>query len=171
MKGSQVLKATIRLIVIGLIALSAPFAATAAASASASHPVCSGYYCHGHDPMIYACTVSASAGYSDSLATLWNRYSANCNSNWGRAQLSSSALQAGDSIRVSISTDDSKGNNEFYCAPGLSNSGYLTEYCTAWYAGPDIIFSDMTDGTNVTFAAAYVYNSTGQQIDLLEVTL
>jgi hypothetical protein len=86
----------------------------------------------------------------------------------GGAQLTSAAVSAGDSLRVSITTVDSKGNSEFMCYPGLSNTGALEEDCLPpiSYHGSNIIYTDMVDGTNLTYAAAYVLDSTGKQIDL-----
>jgi hypothetical protein len=99
------------------------------------------------------------------VATLWNRYSSNCNANWARVQLTSAGLSAGDSFIVSIQTTDSKGAGEFMCFPGPSNTGQMIEDCSEiQYGGSLPAYTDMVDGTNLTTATLYVYDSSGAVI-------
>jgi hypothetical protein len=136
-------------------------------AASASAASCSGYSCHGHDPNVYGCSVSSTASApanfnGTQVATVYNRYSQNCNANWGRGQLTQAGLNAHDSIIVDVFTTDSHGTHEYMCYPGPNNTGALTENCSgATYGGSAAIFSDMVDGTNTATADVYVYNSSG----------
>jgi hypothetical protein len=141
------------------------------ASASTLSPAatCFGYGCHGHDPVIYNCAVASTTTTSDGLMTLQNRYSSNCNANWARAELSASALGAYDTLEVAVTTSDSHGQTETMCYPGPSNTGNLIENCTGSFGGSGFAYTDMVDGTNLTTAEAIVLNSSGQQIDFLQV--
>jgi hypothetical protein len=117
--------------------------------------------CAGHDPTTHGCAATSTTSYSGSLATVWNRYSAACDSNWVRGQLTSTALRAGDTTSISISTTDSQGNDEFMCWPGLTNDqGGPIELCSGiLYGGSSIAYSDMVDGTNKTYATVDVFDS------------
>jgi hypothetical protein len=170
-------KALKRIVFTGLLAATLPLgllATTAsAATVTQAHVTpsasCYGYWCHGHDPIVYNCSVSSTRSTSDGLMTLWNRYSANCNANWGRAQLSASARNAGYTLQVGIFTVDSHGQGEWMCYPGPSDTGSLAEYCNGSYGGSLVLYSDMVDGTNLASAEAFVFNSSGQEIDYLQV--
>lgn len=130
---------------------------------------CSGFSCHGHDPVLYGCSVLSTKTVSDGLMTLQNRFSGNCDANWARAELSAVALGAHDSLEVAITTKDSHGQTETMCFPGPSNTGNLVENCNGSFRGSGFAFTDMVDGTNLTTAEAIVLNSGGQQIDFLQV--
>jgi hypothetical protein len=164
----------IRLAATAAILLGAAGAVPALTATSALAAGCSGYSCHGRDPVAEGCSASstvtayASAG-GVTYATLWNRYSGGCNANWSRAQLTSAAINAGYKMYVLASTSDSHGNFEDMCWPGPDNNiGELVENCTNYpysgYGGSSTAYSDMVDGTNTTFAYVFVYNSSGQEI-------
>ena len=163
-----------RLIVAAAILVGAAGVMPVFATASAQAAGCSGYSCHGRDPIAEGCsatsTVAANASAGGvTYATLWNRYSAGCNANWGRAQLTSAALNAGDTMYILASTSDSRGSFEDMCWPATDNSaGDLVESCTNYpnsgYGGSSIAYCDMVDGTNATFAYVFVYNRSGQEV-------
>jgi len=152
---------------LGLTATAAGAAVTTPAR-PASTQTCHGFTCHGRDPLTYHCSIWTTTSASDKLVTLWNRYSLNCNTNWARAKLSPLALVLGDSMEVKITTVDSKGKFEFMCYPGPSNTGRLLETCTGHYRGVLPAYTDMVDGTNLTWANAYVYHGSSL-IDVLVV--
>jgi hypothetical protein len=60
------------------------------------------------------------------------------------------------------------GEFEFMCYPGPSNTGRLLETCTGHYPGVLPAYTDMVDGTNLTWANAYVYHGSSL-IDVLVV--
>jgi hypothetical protein len=142
---------------LGLTAAAAGAAVTTGAQPAITR-TCHGYSCHGHDPVRYRCSVSSTTSTSDHLVTLWNRYSFNCNANWGRARLKPVALLLGDRMQVFISTTDSKGKFESMCYPGPSDTGHIEEDCTGAYRGSLPAYTDMVDGTNVAWATVLVYN-------------
>lgn len=151
---------------------------------SASAATCYGASCAGHDPVIYGCsashTVSAAAKLNGvTLATIQNRFSSGCDTNWGRAQLSPAGLQARDSIVVDVLAQDRNGINEYMCYPGPSNTGHLQENCycpnlsfcpSSTYGGSNWAYTDMVDGKNLATARVFVYNSSGQWITQAEVS-
>jgi hypothetical protein len=146
----------------GTIALAAGFAVLSAGSASAAS--CSGYSCHGHDPVVYGCsassTTTANAKVNGTVvATVQNRYAGNCNANWVRGQLTQAGVNDHYWIVVDIYTTDSHGTNEYMCYPGPNNTGNLNEYCSgSTYGGnTQFIYSDMVDGTNTATARVFVY--------------
>jgi Protein of unknown function (DUF2690) len=153
--------------VAAAITLAAGFAVLGSAgSASAATPAanCSGYSCHGHDPVVYGCTASstttANASVSGTVvATVQNRYASNCNANWVRGQLTSAGVSRHYWIVVDITTTDSHGTGEYMCYPGPNNTGNLNEFCSgSTYGGnTTFIFSDMVDGTNTATARIFVY--------------
>ncbi|MFD8479467.1 hypothetical protein [Kitasatospora sp. NPDC059673] len=102
------------------------------------------------------------------LATVWNDYSSSCKANWSAAQLTQAARNAGYRLYVDIQTTDSNGAREFMCYPGPDNTGSLVEACTDWpysgYSGSGAPWTDMIDGTNVTAARAYVFDSSGNLV-------
>jgi hypothetical protein len=142
-----------------------------AAPASAA-PGCYGYSCHGYDLYHFGCsytsTTAANAFSGNTkLATVYNRYSAGCNSNWAEAILTPAAINAGDKMAISVSTDrDSMGTSEEMDAPGPSNTGALMEgwYANVFYSGSASAYSDMVDGTNLTWASVAVYDRNGNPI-------
>jgi hypothetical protein len=151
----------------GLLTAGAIVVGTAGSASAAS--VCYGYTCHGHDPVIYNCSASTTltvpVKYNGTqVATLYNRYSQNCNANWGRAQLTAAGYDAHDSFLVEISTTDSLSKSENMCWPGPSNTGNFMEACTGTYAGSLAAYCDMVDGTHVTSAYIQVFNSGGNLI-------
>ena len=154
-------------LVLGLAVTSANAAVTAQAQLGVA-ATCYGFTCHGHDPVKYGCSISSTTSTSDNLVTLWNRYSASCNANWARAQLSPVALLLGDSMEVQVSTTDSHGSFEYMCYPGPSDTGQLQEYCTGHYGGSSAAYTDMVDGTNLATATAYVFSG-GTLIDVIDV--
>lgn len=138
-------------------------------SAGASAATCSGYTCHGHDPEIYGCTatttITTPVDYKGvQVATLWNRYSSACKANWARAQLTTAGLNAHDQFWIYIYTTDSTNHQEVMCFPGPpDNSGEMNELdlCGPTYGGSEILYTDMVDGTNKTYAVIDVVNSSG----------
>jgi hypothetical protein len=151
-------------------------AVTAAGATSAVPParsalatICYGVDCHGFDPAATRgpdgnlCTASTVTGgpTGNGLVTVWNRYSNNCNANWGRAQLTPQAVADHYSMQVEITTRDSSGKNEVMCYPTLvSNTGNSAEPCdNGTYGGGSVAYTDMVDGTNLATACARVYNN------------
>jgi hypothetical protein len=129
-----------------------------AATAAACHAA----NCAGHDPTVYGCSATSTTTSSGALATVWNRYSAGCDANWGRAQLTTAALNAGDQMEITIDTVDSDHNGETMCWPSPGNNeGFDTEFCNGYYAGSSIAYTDMVDGTNLTQTYVIVVNSSG----------
>ncbi len=48
------------------------------------------------------------------------------------------------------------------CYPGPDNTGQLVEGCSgAAYGGSSTAWTDMTDGTNITYSDIYVYDRYG----------
>lgn len=137
---------------------------------SAQAAGCSGYSCHGYDPVAEGCSAtSTTTAYATAggvtYATVWNRYSAGCNANWSRAQLTSAAINAGYSMLVFADTSDSHGTYEDVCWPGPDNNiGALNESCGGPYGGSSIAYSDMVDGTNTTNAVVFVLDSGGNLV-------
>jgi hypothetical protein len=166
-----VLNRASRLISAVLFAVPVTLGVAVAAAPGASAATCSGYTCHGHDPVKYGCSVASTKQDTiqdfsgNTVATIWNRYSANCNANWVRGQLTTAAARAGDSMDIYIETTDSRGNDEYMCYPSPSNdSGNLTEDCGDiyfGYTGTDVAWSDMVDGSNTTDATIAIYDRNG----------
>jgi hypothetical protein len=135
------------------------------AAVPASAASCYGYSCHGHDPTAYGCSTSSIVGpvaftlHSLPYAIVYNRYSTSCNANWASAQLTSYGIAAGFALQVDISTRDRLGKNEFMCYPGLSNTGNLSENCHGVYFGSLQAYSDMVDGTNLTYGEVCVFDN------------
>ena len=127
----------------------------------ASAATCSGYSCAGHDPVNAGCSASSTKTTTGTYATVWNRYSSGCNANWARAQLTSAAFNAGDSMLIVVTTTDSRSQSESMCYPGPSDTGQLNEYCYSgqYYSGSSAAYTDMVDGTHVAQAFAYVYDA------------
>ena len=88
-------------------------------------------------------------------------YRGNCDTNWGRAQLKTLALNDHFSMDVAIQTADKK---EFMCVPGPSDTGQMNEYCNGNYGGPNIAWTDMVDGQQLTTAYVYIYNALGHEL-------
>lgn len=139
-------------------------------SSIASAAGCSGYGCHGLDPVAQGCsassTVQASANYNGTaVAIVQNRYASNCNSNWTRAELTTAGLNAHDSFIIDMFTTDSHGLHEYMCYPvvsGQNGTGFLQETCSGGtISGSGFWYGDMVDGTNTATADVYVYNSSG----------
>lgn len=131
---------------------------------------CSGWGCDGLDPVAQGCsvasTVTSPASYNGTaLATLQNRYSSGCNSNWARAELTTAGLNAHDSFVIDIFTTDSRFDNEYMCYPVVSSEngkGYIQETCSgATISSGGFWYSDMVDGTNNTTAHVDVYDRNG----------
>ncbi|TKA06351.1 hypothetical protein [Actinacidiphila oryziradicis] len=134
-------------------------------AAPASAAGCYGYTCHGYDMYHFGCTYTSttSAAAVDKrtgviVGYVYNRYSKGCNSNWAEAQLTPAGVAAGDTLIAQIVTTDSKGNSEVMNAPavGNGNQGALTEAAGQDYSGSASIYTDMVDGTNLTYSYALV---------------
>lgn len=82
-------------------------APSASASSAVSAAGCHAANCAGHDPTTHGCSATSTTSSSGALATVWNRYSAACDANWVRGQLTTAALNAGDQMEITISTIDS----------------------------------------------------------------
>jgi hypothetical protein len=128
--------------------------------------------CGGYDPVVMGCSVTSTTSQVGALATVWNRYSFGCDSNWARAQLTAAAVAAGDTMWVSIDTFDSTNNEESICWPNYpsqNNTGDTDEFCndtTGPYGGSSVVYTDMVDGTDATNASVAVFDA---QFDLLAV--
>jgi hypothetical protein len=145
-----------------VMALSIGVGVTQPASAAAG---CYAANCAGHDPTTHGCSVSSTTSTNGALATVWNRYSIGCDANWARGQLSTSALNARDTMQVMIFTVDRNHNSEGMCWPSPDNDqGYDDEFCNGYYGGSSIAYTDMVDGTNATQAYVMVFNSGGDVI-------
>jgi hypothetical protein len=156
--------------IAGLPSLAAVTAASAATHPHAGPAVsCYADTCHGHDPVIYNCSVSSTASSSDANVTVWRRWSGNCDASWARAQLSAAAISNGYTMEVAASTTNRYGQDEFMCYPGPSNTGALNEYCTGTYGGSLPAYTDMVDSKNLVTAIAYIYNRLGRFIDQVVV--
>ena len=142
---------------------------------------CSGYSCHGLDPTAQACGVTSTAGpvyavtNGVTYATLWNRYSFGCNANWARAQLSAASVSAGYRLYAYVYTSDSRGSFEYMCWPGIPNNACaLSESCAgfpnAGYGGSSVVYTDMVDGTNVTYANVIVLDTAGHTVAAVSVS-
>lgn len=140
-------------------------AATAEGATPRAVP-CTGYSCHGYDPHAWGCDKyrTTSTETRGALATIVNRYSAGCNANWAQARLSPAAIAAGDKMTTDIEAVDTRGNWEVMCYPGASDTGGLTELCTGDYSGSAPGYTAMVDGTNLTFAAVYVWDPSGNNL-------
>lgn len=144
-------------------------AVIAVGAPSASAATCKGDTCAGHDPNVYGCGRSSStsanaASGGHTLATLVNWYSSGCNSNWSQGTLTSYAVSQHDTEIITIDTSDSDGY-EFMCYPGPDNTGSDTEDCYGYgYGGSATAWTDMVNGTDVTYSVIYVYNSSGTEI-------
>ena len=154
-------------LVIAAVAMIAGLGAVGLARAPlASAAPCWGVSCHGYDPATTGCNqyYSTQNTNPEALATVVNWYSTGCNANWAQAWLSPSALAAGDKMLVSIETLDSQNPQqiEYECYPGPSNTGQ-NEHCNAnaLYGGSEAAYTDMVDGTNMTGATVFVYDSAG----------
>lgn len=133
---------------------------------------CYGYGCHGYDMNHFQCTYTSSLP-SDAvfngtrLATVYNRYSGGCRSNWAEAVLSPAALAAGDTMLVTVNTQtDSHGTSEQMWFPGSSsNQGALNEYgVMPYYGGSASAYTDMVDGTNLATASVLVFDRNNNPI-------
>jgi Protein of unknown function (DUF2690) len=142
-------------------------AATAQAATAQASP-CSGYSCHGHDPVAWGCDKYqlTSTETDGALATVVNWYSTGCNANWAQAWLSPAAIAAGDKMTADIEAIDTQGNEEIMCYPGPGDTGNLMELCYdgGYYSGSAPAYTDMVDGTNLTYAAVYVWDSSGNNL-------
>jgi len=139
-------------------------------AAPAAAAGCWGAACAGHDPVLYGCSVSSTTTQTGSISgvqvvTVWNRYAANCNANWARAQLTTAAINAGYTMKVFA--DTTVAPLQSMCFPGPSNTGQSTEACTGSYGGGSIVYTDMVDGTHWVIASASIFSATG--VPLLQV--
>jgi hypothetical protein len=157
---------TITALTAAIIVSAIPTVGPAAAAPAGVLATCFGYSCHGLDPIAYNCSVSSTKSDSDSLVTLWNRYSATCKANWGRAQLSPAAANGGYVMQILAETIDSHGQLESQCEPGPSNTGSLGETCAGFVGGSSVYYTDMVDGTNVVQVTIKVFNSNRDFIEL-----
>jgi hypothetical protein len=154
-------KRVYRILAAAALALSFGAVGLGVSASPAAAATCSGISCAGHDPVNAGCAVSSTKTTVGGLATVWNRYSSGCNANWARAQLTTAAFNAGDSLIIIVTTTDSLSQSESMCYPGPSDTGALHEYCylNQYYSGSGAAYTDMVDGTHVTQAFAYVYDS------------
>lgn len=146
-------------ILIATVISIAGLSATGVTPANAA--TCYATSCAGHDPTTHGCSATSTTSYSGSLATVWNRYSAGCDANWGRAQLTAAALAAGDTMYVEIYTYEPGNYEESMCWPTDSNDqGIDYEFCNGNpYGGSSIVYTDMVDGTYETYADVSVFDS------------
>jgi hypothetical protein len=162
-------------------------AAGAASAATAKHarPIatasltCHGISCHGHDPYLYGCTASShkSAYFyltGTWVATVTNYYSIKCNANWTQAWLSSNAVYGGWNFGITLTTYDSQSppQLESMCWSGPNspnNTGGISEPCIPqvppYYNGTGPAWTDMVDGTNLTFSGMSVDDAFGDVMD------
>lgn len=130
--------------------------------------------CTGLDPYDQVCGGPGGDAEQNFVSTegdfLFNYYSPGCQANWAEATLSATQVSAGDSMYVYISTTDSNGQSESMCSPTPNDrSGGLHEYCyDTPYAGVQA-WTDLVDGTNVTFAGMIVYDANGNIVNQLSL--
>ena len=121
--------------------------------------------CSGWDPVGKGCTATSTTTGSGTWGTVTNRYAAGCRANWVRGQLSAAAVNAGYKMWLNIQTTDSAGRNVYMCWPtgGVSNHGNTYESCygASPVGGSGVIYSDMVDGTNITYADMLVFDASG----------
>jgi hypothetical protein len=165
--GSGLVTAALTLGLMTATASAAVAAAPGAHSALATK-TCWDKGCIGHDPQVYGCSAATTTTVQNAYAILWNRYSGNCDTNWGRAQLKTLALNDHFSMNVAIQTADGK---EFMCVPGPSDTGQMNEYCNGSYGGPNISWTDMVDGQQLTTAYVYIYNALGHELTQFQLSV
>jgi hypothetical protein len=131
---------------------------------------CTGTTCIGHDPDAEGCpssSITSAAAYSGAtkLATVWNKYSVPCNTNWASAQLTTAAINDGYTLYDEVYTWDKNGTFESMCFPGPDNTGLNPEGCTNWprsgYCCSGYPYTDMVWGATTTYADVFVINSSG----------
>lgn len=161
-----------RALVAGATILLLTFAGVVTTAGSASAATCYGTSCHGLDPSITQCDQYYSTPNTTSFdgATLTNWYSTGCNANWALGYLSAADQNSGYSFQLYIYTTDSTGAYEFMCYPSTdSNSGFYNEPCDdGYYNGSVNAYTDMVDGTNVTYAQLDLYDGNGDYLGTLK---
>lgn len=160
---------------LALACASASILGVVVSATPASAAGCYAYSCHGYDLYHFGCTYTSTTADSavtydgrTAVATVYNRYSGGCRSNWAEAALTPAALAAGDTMLVGIITHDfdSRGNSESMDYPSTSsNRGALQEYpAQPYYGGAASAYTDMVDGTNLTEAWIHVFDKYGTMI-------
>jgi hypothetical protein len=148
--------------------------ATAGPAAAAS---CSGSSCAGHDPVVYNCPVAAIDKKVEDvydqggswIASVSNNYSATCNANFTRGQLTTLAAEAGDSIVIEAATKFGPSEDVFYPS-NYNNSGRASEpWNGTYYSGTAVAWTDMVDGTNQVWSTITVYDRNHNRIASLPV--
>ena len=158
------------LVASALIAVLLGFA-EAGMSAAPAEAACWGYSCHGLNPSSQGCSATSTTTASSTLVVLQNRDSSGCNANWARAELTQQGSLNGDQFIVYIVTTDSRGNTEEMCYPGPSNTGQLINGCDGFGSNSmNYQWTDMVDGTNLTYAHVQVFDSHGNFIQQLQTT-
>jgi len=152
---------------VGAVTTASAAATAPQAPAALGGPSCHDASCHGHDPSLYVgpdgqgCTASTvTAEKANGFVAVWNRYSNDCDANWGRAQLTPQSVRNGYSMQVVTTTTDSDLQHEHMCYPSTQNNvGSFDEQCDkGTYGGGAVVYTDMVDGTNVATACATVYS-------------
>jgi hypothetical protein len=144
-------------------------------------PSCYAYTCNGHDPSVYNCSWShpmrayAHDGTGQTVVNLTNWWSDSCHTNWAAASLTAYGLSQRYRFYVSIHGVDGRNVDHFYCYPSpLNDSGQQYEGCdgqTNAYGGPYLAWTDMVEGTNVTYAQVVVKDVTSMvTIDVVGVS-
>lgn len=145
------------LLSLGLMVVNAPSARAASACYATS--------CAGYDPISYGCAVTSTTTHVGALATVWNRYSYGCRANWARAQLTTAAVNAGYKMWVEVQAPITAEGEEYMCWPNYpsqNNQGFSFEFCNPAlgpYGGSSIVYTDMVDGTNTTYATVTVFDT------------
>lgn len=167
---------TLALTVGAVTAASARVAAPPAPSAPASL-TCHGASCVGHDPRTYGCAVSYTTERGNGFATVWGRFSNNCDSKWARGQLTPQSLRLHRTMVVYIITTNAIGTREFMCFPTLfANLGESTEPCIPsppfrYYGGSSVAFTDMVNGHKGAIAEVTVFDRFGDPVDTITVPI
>jgi hypothetical protein len=149
-------------------------AVTAAGPSALASVTCHGASCVGHDPRIYGCSVSHTTEHGNGFATVWGRFSNNCDAKWARGQLTPQSLRLHRTMVVVIGADVDR---EFMCFPTLfPNLGESQEPCVPsppfhYYGGSSIAFTDMVNGHLQANAAVVVYDANNNPVDTIEVSI
>jgi hypothetical protein len=139
--------------------------ATVPTSSASAAGGCSDIGCAGHDPISYGCAVTSTTSQTGTWATVWNRYSYGCKANWARAQLTAAAVNAGYTMWVEIDAPNTAEGEEHMCWPNYpsqDNQGDPYEFCNPAlgpYGGSSVVYTDMVDGTNITYALVTVFDT------------
>lgn len=148
-----------------------------AVAGSAAAAPCYGGSCNTQDPYNLGCTAYSSITKTytsgSKVVTFVNEYSKVCNANWVFAFENTAAQNAGWQLNIGISTLDANNTRWFMCSPytaEFSIGGGISEQCWKNYGGANgwPMWTDMVDGTKKSYGSLYVYDTSGNQITMIE---